>query len=79
MVKKSNMKFTVYAALIASACAAKCDPSKISYEIYNDVKCSTLNEEATKQYSTIKKSDYPKWESGCQVFESNSYKLSCDG
>ena len=73
------MKFAVYAALVASACAEMCDPAKLAMVFFEDSECANPNEALNKEYSTVKKADYPMYELGCHEINGNSCELYCDG
>ena len=80
------MKFTIFAtilvALLATAFADECDPSKINYKVYKDAKCTTLNVNKTNKFGKPKTADYANWKKGCQTIKVEgaplSYKLNCN-
>merc|ERR1719329_736564 len=80
------MKFTIFAtilvALLATAFADECDPSKINYKVFKDAKCTTLAVKKTAKFGKPKVADYGKWKQGCQTIKVKgvplSYKLNCN-
>ena len=71
------MKFAVVAALFA-AVAAKCEPERYHTKIFNDAKCTKLNEEATKQYINVPKDQWKFYKPGCHELNGYHFTIECD-
>ena len=73
------MKFSILLASMAALVSADvCDPKVMTTDFYNDAECKDKNEELTKQYHTVKESDYKYYTEGCHPYQNLGYTLSCD-
>ena len=84
------MKFTatVLSMFVLSASAVEkkpdlvpCDPTKIHYKLFDDLKCANFDKEMTKEHGTVPKKMYPLFSGKCEVLTEHkdiSVKVLCD-
>merc|ERR1719230_781869 len=77
------MKFAAYAALIAAVAAEQsCHENEVSWTIYKDSKCKTVDKKMQKKFGHVKKDDLYLWSGDCEVYKApdGKYgtKTTCD-